>query len=62
VLVWLATVIALATLAPAIRKTRLKMMQRARRLLPRGSLSMAGLANVGTLWEANSFWVICSLS
>lgn len=52
-LAWLATAIALAMLAPTIRKTRLKMMQRGRRLLRDDSLRLAGLANVVTLCEAN---------
>jgi hypothetical protein len=50
---WLATAIALAMLAPTMRKTRLKMMQRGRRLLRDDSLRMASLANVVTLREAN---------
>jgi hypothetical protein len=52
-LAWLATAIALAMLAPTMRKTRLKIMQRGRRLLPGRSLALAGLANVVTLCEAN---------
>jgi hypothetical protein len=49
----LASAIAPAMLAPTIRKTRLKMMQRGRRLLREDSLKLAGLANVVTLCEAN---------
>jgi hypothetical protein len=53
VLGWLATAIALAMLAPTMRKTRLKMIKRGRRLLPGDSLRLAGLANVVTLREVN---------
>ncbi len=52
-LAWFARAIALAMLAPTMRKTRLKMIQRGRRLLRGGSLRLAGLANVVTLCEAN---------
>ena len=52
-LAWPATVIALAMLAPTMRKTRLKMMQRGRRLLPGDTLRLTDLANVVTLREAS---------
>jgi hypothetical protein len=50
---WPATVIAPAMLAPTMRKTMLKMMQRGRRLLRADTLMLADLANVVTLHEAN---------
>jgi hypothetical protein len=52
-LAWLAIAIALAMLAPTMRKTRLKMMQRARRLRRDDGLRLVGLANVVTLCEVS---------